>query len=118
MPARTHEKAAIPIPRPVAASRRRSRHRREVVLSHRLGCGMVAEGPIDEGVLYLIVLLVGGLIVGFAFRWWGLIAPVGFACFLAYAWEFYSPALAYAVIAGLISACGVVAGSLLRRRHR
>ena len=74
-------------------------------------------GPIDEGVLYLIVLLVllgGGLLVGFAFRWWGLIAAVGFACFLAYAWEFYSPAVAYAVIAGLIASCGVVAGSLLR----
>ena len=68
--------------------------------------------------LYLIVLVGGGLLVGFAFRWWGLIAPVGFACFLAYAWEFYSPAVAYAVIAGLISLCGVVAGSLLRRASR
>jgi hypothetical protein len=54
-----------------------------------------------EGVLYLIVLLGGGLLVGLAFRWWGLFASVGFACFLAYAWEFYSPAVAYAVIAGL-----------------
>ncbi len=66
----------------------------------------------------LIVLLGGCLLVGLAFKWWGLIAPVGFACFLAYAWEVYSPALAYAVIAGLISACGVVAGSLLRRALR
>jgi hypothetical protein len=32
--------------------------------------------------------------------------------------RFYSPAVAYAVIAGLISACGVVAGSLLRRALR
>ena len=68
--------------------------------------------------LYLSVLLGGGLLVGLAFRWWGLIAPVGFACFLAYAWEFNSPAAAYAVIAGLISCCGVVAGSLLRRAVR
>ena len=65
-----------------------------------------------------MVLVGGGLLVGFAFRWWGLIAPVGFACFLAYAWEFYSPAVAYAVIAALISSGGVVAGSLLRRALR
>jgi hypothetical protein len=39
-----------------------------------------------------------------------LIAPVGFACFFAYAWEFYSPAVAYAVIAGLIASAAVVAG--------
>jgi hypothetical protein len=54
--------------------------------------------------LYLIslaVLVGGGLLVGLAFRWWGLIAPVGFA-----------------VIAGLISCCAVVAGSLLRRALR
>jgi hypothetical protein len=69
-------------------------------------------------VISLAVLVGGGLLVGFVFRWWGLIAPVGFACFLAYAWEFYSPAVAYAVIAGLISCCGVVAGSLLRRALR
>jgi hypothetical protein len=65
--------------------------------------------------LYVLVLVGGGLLVGLAFRWWGLIAPVGFACFLAYAWEFYSPAVAYAVIAALISSGGVVAGSLVRR---
>ena len=35
-------------------------------------------GPIGECVLYLSVLLGGGLLVGLAFRWWGLIAPVGF----------------------------------------
>lgn len=66
----------------------------------------------------LAVVVGGGLLVGFAFRWWGLIAPVGFACFLAYAWEFYPPAVAYALIAGLVSSCGVVAGSLLRRALR
>ena len=53
-----------------------------------------------------MVLVGGGFLVGFAFRWWGLIAPVGFACFLAYAWEFYSPAVAYAVIAGLTLSAG------------
>ena len=68
--------------------------------------------------LYLIVLLGAGFLVGLAFRWWGLITPLGFACFLAYAWEFYSPAVAYAVIAGLIASCGVVVGSLLRRALR
>jgi hypothetical protein len=47
-----------------------------------------------------------------------LIAPVGFACFLAYGWEFYSTAIVYAVIVGLISSGGVVAGSLLRRALR
>jgi hypothetical protein len=69
-------------------------------------------------VISLAVLVGGGLLVGLALRWWGLIAPVGFACFLAYAWELYSPAVAYAVIAGLISSCGVLAGSLLRRALR
>ena len=66
----------------------------------------------------LAVLVGVGVLVVFAFRWLGLIAPVGFACFLAYAWEFYSPAVAYAVIAGLVSSCAVVAGSLLRRALR
>jgi hypothetical protein len=69
-------------------------------------------------VVSLAVLVGAGLLLGFAFRWWGLIVPVGFACFLAYAWEFHSPAVAYAVIAGLISSCGVVAGSLLRQELR
>jgi hypothetical protein len=68
--------------------------------------------------MVLPMLLGGGLLVGFAFKWWGLIASVGFACFLAYSWEFYSPAVAYGVIAGLLSSCGVVVGSLMRRALR
>jgi hypothetical protein len=42
-------------------------------------------------VISLAVIVGGGLLVGFAFRWWGLIAPVGFGCFLAYAWESIRP---------------------------
>lgn len=69
-------------------------------------------------VISLAVLVGGGLLVGLAFRWWGLLASVGFACFLAYAWEFGSEGRAYAAIAGLIASGAVVAGSLLRRALR
>jgi hypothetical protein len=67
---------------------------------------------------FLAALFGAGLLVGAVLRWWGLIASVGFACFLAYAWEFYSPAVALAVIFGLVVSGGVVAGALLRRRLR
>jgi hypothetical protein len=68
--------------------------------------------------LYLIslsVLVGGGLLVGLVFRWWGLIIALGLACFLAYAWELSPEGLTYALIAGLVASCAVVAGSLLRR---
>jgi hypothetical protein len=37
----------------------------------------------------LVLVGIGGLaaLIGFVFRWWGLLACIGFACFLAYAWE-------------------------------
>jgi hypothetical protein len=69
-------------------------------------------------VISLMVLVGGGLVVGFAFRWWGLLASLGFACFLAYGWEFESEGVAYAIIAGLVASSAVVAGSLLRRGLR
>ena len=56
--------------------------------------------------------------MGLAFRWWGLIAAVVLACFLAYAWEFGSAGVAYAVIAGLVASGAVVAGSVMRRALR
>jgi hypothetical protein len=67
-------------------------------------------------VISLSVLVGGGLMVGFVFRWWGLIAALGFACFLAYGWELSAEGLTYALIAGFIASSAVVAGSLLRRR--
>jgi hypothetical protein len=69
-------------------------------------------------VVALIVLVGGGFLVGFAFKWWGLIAAVVLACFLAYAWEFGSEGVAYAVIAGLVASGAVVVGSVMRRALR
>jgi hypothetical protein len=60
----------------------------------------------------------GGLLVGFLFRWWGLFASVGFACFLAYAWEFDGEGIVYALIVGTVSSVAIIAGNLLRRRFR
>jgi hypothetical protein len=94
-------------PTPVAAAARNA-------LAHE-GLRAGGGGSIDEAVLYLIVLVGGGLLVGFAFRWWGLIASMGFACFLAYAWELSAEGVPYAVIVGVVASCAVVAGSLLRR---
>lgn len=51
-------------------------------------------------------------------RWWGLLASVGFACFLAYAWEFDNTGILYALIAGLVSSVAIVAGNLARRSLR
>jgi hypothetical protein len=71
--------------------------------------------------LYLLAVAVfvgGGLLVGFVFRWWGLLAAVGFACFLAYGLEFSSEGVFYAVIGGLVSCGAVVVGNLLRRKLR
>ena len=71
--------------------------------------------------LYLIGLAAfigGGLLVGFVFRWWGLLAPLGFACFLVYAWEFDPEGITYAVVGGLVACGAVIAGSLLRGRMR
>ena len=59
--------------------------------------------------------LVGGLIVGALFKWWGLVASLGFAVFLAYQWEFSSEGNTYAAIVGLIASGGVFAGTWLRR---
>jgi hypothetical protein len=69
--------------------------------------------------LYLLAFAVvvgGGLLVGFLFKWWGLLASVGFACFLAYGWEFSSEGVAYPTIAGVLSCGAVVVGSLIRTR--
>jgi hypothetical protein len=69
-------------------------------------------------VISLMVLVSAGLVVGLALSWWGLLASLGFACFLAYAWEFGSEGVAYATIAGLVVSSAVVVGSLLRRGSR
>jgi hypothetical protein len=69
--------------------------------------------------LYLIafgVFLGGGLLVGFLFRWWGLFASVGFACFLAYAWQLDPVGITYAAIGCAVASAAVVAGALLRRK--
>jgi hypothetical protein len=69
--------------------------------------------------LYLVsfaVLVGGGAAVGFALRGWALLAPPILAAALAYAWEFYGPALAYAAIAAFVATLGVALGILLRRR--
>ena len=71
--------------------------------------------------LYLIAFAVfvsGGLLIGFALKFWGLLAAVGFACFLAYAWEFDPAGIAYAAIGGGTASGAVVVGSLLRRKLR
>lgn len=64
------------------------------------------------------VLVGAGLLVGIAVSWWGLIASVGLACFLAYAWELQGEGIAYAFIAGILVSAGVVTGIRLRRRPR
>jgi hypothetical protein len=66
-------------------------------------------------VIGLAALVGGGLLVGLLFRWWGLLASIGFACFLAYAWELDSLGVVYAAIAGAVASAGVIAGSLMRR---
>jgi hypothetical protein len=80
--------------------------------------GADKSGEMSWATFFLPVLIVlgGGLLIGVLFRWWGLLVAVGFAAFLMYAWEFYGPAVAYAVIAGGIASAGVVTGALLRRR--
>jgi hypothetical protein len=76
------------------------------------------RGPIDESVvLYLVALAVlggGGLLVGVVFRWWGLLVSVGFVVFLAFAWEFDSTGVTYALIAGVLASVAVLAGVRLR----
>jgi hypothetical protein len=59
-----------------------------------------------------------GVLLGFIFGWWGLLASVGVACFFAYAWEFQGEGLFYALIIGMVSSVAIVAGSLVRRRVR
>jgi hypothetical protein len=69
--------------------------------------------------LYLIsfvILVGGGALVGFALRWWALLAPPILAAALAYGWEFYGPALAYAAIAAFIATLGVALGIIIRSR--
>ena len=67
--------------------------------------------------LYVIVgavVLGGGLLVGFVFKWWGLLLCVGFACFLAYGWELDPLGITYAVLACGVSSTAVIVGALLR----
>ena len=69
--------------------------------------------------MYLVavaVLVGGGLLAGGIFRWWGLVGSVGFAFFLAYAWEFGSEGVTYATIAGVVASLAVIAGVGVRRR--
>jgi hypothetical protein len=65
---------------------------------------------------FLILVGIGGVaaLVGFLFRWWGLLASVGFACFLAYAWEFDELGLYYALLVGMVTSVAVIVGSLVR----
>ena len=66
-------------------------------------------------VVPFVILAGGGAVVGFALRRWALLAPFVLAGALAYGWEFYGPALAYAAIAAFIAMLGVVLGMLARR---
>ena len=69
--------------------------------------------------LYLLALAVlggGGLLVGLVLRWWGLLASIGFAAFLAFGWEFGPVGLTYAPIAGVLASAAVLAGVWLRGR--
>jgi hypothetical protein len=65
---------------------------------------------------FLILVGIGGVaaLVGFFFRWWGLLASAGFACFLAYAWEFDEVGLYYALLVGIVTSVAVIVGSLVR----
>jgi hypothetical protein len=69
-------------------------------------------------VIALIVFVGGGLVVGFVFRWWGLIVPVAFASFLIYAWEFDPLGITYALIGGITACLAVAAGTLARGKVR
>lgn len=69
--------------------------------------------------LHLIAFVVfvgGGLLFGYLVKWWGLLASVGFAVFLMYAWEFSAAGVTYASVGGLVASGAVVTGALLRRR--
>jgi hypothetical protein len=69
--------------------------------------------------MYLVavaVLVGGGLLAGGIFKGWGLLGSVGFAFFLAYAWEFSSEGVAYATIAGVVASVAVIAGIAVRRQ--
>ena len=67
---------------------------------------------------YAVALVGIAFALGFALRWWALLLPPLAAFGLAYAWEWYGPAVAYAVIAGALLVLGAAAGSLLRSRLR
>jgi hypothetical protein len=67
-------------------------------------------------VVAVAVLVGGGLLAGGIFKWWGLLASVGFAFFLAYGWEFSSEGVTYATIAGVVASVAVIAGIAVRRR--
>jgi hypothetical protein len=69
-------------------------------------------------VLAVAVIGGSGMLIGAIFRWWGLLAPVAFACFLAYAWEFTEEGIYFALIAGLLGCAAVTVGALIRRRFR
>ena len=69
---------------------------------------------VRHAIMYLI-LGGGGLLVGVVFRWWGLLVPIGLACFLAYAWEFTLEGTAFAVLVAVLGTIGVALGAVLRR---
>jgi hypothetical protein len=62
------------------------------------------------------VFLGGGLLAGFVLSWWGLLAAVGFACYLVYATELNPLGIFWALVGGLAACGAVIGGSLLRRR--
>lgn len=115
-PARYERAALRGMPGSVRTPDSRSTIKTRLLKAASAGADM--SGEMSWATFYLPVLIVlgGGLLVGALFRWWGLLVPVGFAVFLMYAWEFYGPAVAYAVIAGGVASAGVVTGALLRRR--
>jgi hypothetical protein len=72
------------------------------------------------GWVLILFVGVGGVaaLVGCIFKWWGLLASLGLACFLAYAWEFDGEGLCYALIVGIVSSVAVLFGSIVRASLR
>ena len=72
-----------------------------------------------SGALWTIVagFVLAALVLGFALRWWALIAPP-VVVVLAHGWEFQGEGLAYAAIAGVLAGCGIATGIALRAWRR
>ena len=77
------------------------------------------RGPIDDGVLYPLIVaggLILGLIVG---RWWTLAAAVGIGAYIAVASEVDEvPPWFLGAVYGVLAASGIALGIVARKRLR